>query len=151
MLGTPGLGARLGVAGLWLALAVLACSGPAGAPVTPLVRVVTIDGSSWRVLTASEDGMRGQADFGDADGMLFDMRSEVAPGAVAFVMDGVAIPLDIAWFSADGRHVGTVPMAPCAAEPCQRYVAPGPFRWAIEAPPGAFDGLKVGARLAIVP
>jgi uncharacterized membrane protein (UPF0127 family) len=136
-----------------VALALVACAAPAddpaGAP-TPIARIVTIDGSPWRVLAASEDGMRGQNDFGDAQGMLFDMGAEVPPGAVAFVMDGVAVPLDIAWFAADGRLVGTARMTPCAAEPCPRYVAPGPFRWAIEAPPMAFDGLDPQARLDVV-
>lgn len=150
----PRRGTRLGLVIASLAAVVLACVGPADTPASPVslaARTITIDGSAWRLLTAGEDGMRGRADFGDADGMLFDMGAEVAPGAVAFVMDGVAMPLDIAWFAADGRLLGTARMGACTAEPCPRYVAPAWFRWAIEAPPGAFDGLDIDARLEVTP
>jgi uncharacterized membrane protein (UPF0127 family) len=145
---------RLGLTVAALALTLVACVEPAAAPGSvslPSARIVTVDGDPWRVLAAGEDGMRGQAEFGDADGMLFDMGAEVAPSAIAFVMDGVTIPLDIAWFAADGRLVGIAQMTPCAAEPCPRYVAPGPFRWAIEAPPQAFDGLAPDAHLEVRP
>ena len=40
---------------------------------------------------------------------------------------------------------------PCAAAPCPRYLAPAPFRWAVEAPAGAFDALAADARLEIAP
>jgi uncharacterized membrane protein (UPF0127 family) len=147
---------RLGVVASALALALVACAGSAdrsvpASAVTPGTRLVTIDGDPWRVLAAGADGMRGRTDFGDADGMLFDMGAQMAPGSVAFVMDGVPIPLAIAWFAADGRLVGTDAMAPCAAEPCPRYVSPGPFRWAIEARPVAFDDLAADARLEVAP
>lgn len=90
-------------------------------------------------------------DFEDADGMLFDLDRDVDPGAVTFVMDGVAIPLDIAWFAADGRQVGTATMLPCPAAPCPSYRALGRWRWAIEGPLGAFRDLPAGARLEISP
>jgi uncharacterized membrane protein (UPF0127 family) len=64
-------------------------------------------------------------------------------------MDGVAMPLDIAWFDGDGVLIGTAEMTPCPAEPCPRYTAPGPYRWALEAPPGAFGDLSPGARLEV--
>jgi uncharacterized membrane protein (UPF0127 family) len=144
----------VGLVAASLVLTLMACAavaGPPESPATPSTRTVTIDGAPWRVLTAGPDGMRGQADFGEADGMLFDMGAEVAPDAVAFVMDGVTIPLAIAWFAADGRLVGADLMDPCAAEPCPRYLSPGPFRWAIEARPVAFDDLAADARLEIAP
>jgi uncharacterized membrane protein (UPF0127 family) len=140
-----------------VSLSFLACAagtdpGPGTAAPTataPVARDVAIDGVAWRVLVAGDEGMRGRTDFGDADGMLFDMGGEVQPSAVAFVMDGVLVPLDIAWFAADGRLVGTARMTPCAAEPCLRHVAPAPFRWAIEAPVGAFARTAADARLVV--
>ena len=51
--------------------------------------------------------MRRRTDFGGADGMLFDLGRVVGASAVGFVMDGVTIPLAIAWFDGDGLLVGT--------------------------------------------
>ena len=96
----------------------------------PTTRSVTLDGRPWRLLEGSADGMRG-AGFGDADGMLFDRGAEVDPRPV-FVMDGVAFPLDIAWFDGAGRLVGTATMPVCQAEPCPRTRG-RPVRWAVEA------------------
>lgn len=112
---------------------------------------VRIDGEPWTVVMAPDDGrgMRGRVGFDGADGMLFDQGRDVDPTAVVFVMDGVSIPLDIAWFSTAGGLVGLTSMEPCPAEPCPRYEAPAPFRWAIEAPSGAFDGLTPGSRLTL--
>jgi uncharacterized membrane protein (UPF0127 family) len=93
--------------------------------------------------------MRGAEDFGEADGMLFDRGGEVDPQSVFFVMDGVAMPLDIAWFDGQGRFVGMASMPTCGDPLCPRFAAPAPFRWAIEAPPGAFDGLDADARLVV--
>ena len=109
---------------------------------------VRIDDEPWVVLIAGPDGMRGRSGFDGADGMLFDQGRDVPPGAVLFVMDRVDVPLDIAWFDDDGSLVGVDAMAVCEAEPCPRYAAPGPFRWAIEAEPGAFDHLTGDERLS---
>lgn len=137
-----------------LALLVAACGGVATEPVAPdhlaSDRIaVDIDGQHWILLRASDDGMRGLDDFAGADGMLFDIGGEMHPSAVSFVMDGVTIPMDIAWFDVTGALVGVAEMEPCPAEPCRRYAAPAPFRWAVEAPPGAFDGLVIGSRLTV--
>jgi uncharacterized membrane protein (UPF0127 family) len=93
--------------------------------------------------------MRGRAGFDGADGMLFDHGAEVDPEAIVYVMDGVAFPLDIAWFDGDGLLVGIASMATCPAEPCPHYASPGPFRWAVEAPVGAFTDLPPAARLEL--
>jgi uncharacterized membrane protein (UPF0127 family) len=66
-------------------------------------------------------------------------------------MDGVSIPLAIAWFAPDGSLVGQADMVPCTAQPCARYEAPAAFRWAVEAPRGAFDALAPGASLQVQP
>lgn len=110
---------------------------------------VRIGDDPWTVLIADHDGMRGRDDFEGADGMLFDLDHDVAPGTVHFVMDGVAFPLDIAWFESDGDVVGTASMATCPAKPCPKYAPGAAFRWAVEAPVGAFDDMDPEARLEV--
>jgi uncharacterized membrane protein (UPF0127 family) len=143
------IGRRVGA--LVLALVVLGCASPGEPEATsaPGLLTATLDGQAWTLLPATPDGMRGLDGFGDADGMLFDRGRVVDPASVFFVMDGVAFPLAIAWFDGEGRLVGSTTMPFCPAEPCPRYAAPGPFRWAIEAPVGAFDALPADARLEI--
>ena len=114
-------------------------------------RAVELDGRTWTVLVAPPDGMRGLDGFGEADGMLFDLGGTTDPSAVVFVMDGVTFPIDIGWFTEDGAFLGWAEMTACEAAPCPRYQAPAPFRYAIEAPPGAFDDLSPGARLVVGP
>ncbi len=140
------IGRRL-VAGAILAAALVGACAPA-----PAARLeVVLDGEVWEVLPATPDGMRGRDDFGGADGMLFDLGGPTDPSAVVFVMDGVAFPLDIGWFAEDGTFLGWTEMPVCDAAPCPRYQAHAPFRWAIEAPPGAFDDISAGARLEVAP
>jgi uncharacterized membrane protein (UPF0127 family) len=113
------------------------------------VRTVTIAGEPWTVYEGGDDGMRGLAGFGDADGMLFDMGREVDPGGVAFGMEDVGYPLDIAWFDGNGMVVSVATMAICDAAPCPLYHADGPYRWAVEAPAGAFGDLAPPDNLVI--
>jgi len=103
----------------------------------------------WTVLLAGPDGMRRLPDFDGADGMLFDFGKEVEPSAVAFIMDGVAFPLDIAWFGAGGEPLGRATMAICPAQPCPTYAPDAPYRWAIEAPVGAFAAVDPEAGLSL--
>jgi uncharacterized membrane protein (UPF0127 family) len=137
----------LRVAGIWILVLLAALAACAAPPDRP--RTVTLDGDQWQVLDATDDGMRGRSGFGGVDGMLFDRGRQVDPGSVFFVMDEVAFPLDIAWFDASGQLVGTTTMPTCPAEPCPRHAAPAPFRWAIEAPVGAFDELPPDAHLEV--
>jgi uncharacterized membrane protein (UPF0127 family) len=113
--------------------------------------VVRVGDREWTVLLAGPDGMRHRDGFDGADGMLFDLDQDVDPGSVAFVMDGVRFPLDIAWFTDAGALVGVASMAVCPAEPCPTYAAPGRYRWAIESPPGSFDHLDPADRLVVNP
>jgi uncharacterized membrane protein (UPF0127 family) len=113
--------------------------------------MVRIGDTDWTVIVAGDDGMRHRDDFDGADGMLFDLGGDVDPGSVVFVMDGVRFPLDIAWFSEAGDLVGTAAMALCPDDPCPTYAAPGRYRWAIEAPPGAFSDLAPDDRLVVSP
>jgi uncharacterized membrane protein (UPF0127 family) len=125
--------------------AIVACQ----ADVAEERRAIRIDDRAWEVIVGDPDGMRGRPDFGGADGMLFDHSAEVDPAAIVYVMDGVSFPLDIAWFDGGGALVGTARMATCPVEPCPQYASPGPFRWAVEAPVGAFDDLPADAELLI--
>ena len=114
------------------------------------VRTVTLGGEPWAVYEDGGNGMRGLAGFGDADGMLFDLGREVDPGGVAFGMEDVPFAIDIAWFDGGGGLVSTTTMAPCEAGPCPLYHAAGPYRWAVEAPVGAFADLRPDDRLVVV-
>lgn len=113
------------------------------------VRIVRLGDRAWTVYEDGGDGMRGQPGFDEADGMLFDMGREIDPSAVPFVMDGVAFPIDIAWFDGDGAFVSALSMVPCDAAPCPLYYADGPYRWAVEAPVGGFADLRPTDRLAV--
>jgi uncharacterized membrane protein (UPF0127 family) len=132
---------------LLMALVVVAACGQAAAPAARTT--VTIGDQPWTVLVADRDGMRGRADFEGADGMLFDLGRDMTPGTIHFVMDGVAFPLDIAWFSDAGDLVGTTTMATCPVKPCPKYAPDASFRWAVEAPAGTFEDLDPGARIEV--
>ena len=120
---------------------------PATAP--PPTRIVSIGDESWTVYEGTGDGMRGLPGFGDRAGMLFDLGQTVDPAGVAFTMEGVGFPIDIAWFDVDGELVNVASMVPCDAVPCPLYRADGPYRWAIEAPVGSFAGLGPADRLIV--
>jgi uncharacterized membrane protein (UPF0127 family) len=130
---------------LVLILATLAVGGCSPRP----VRTVSIGGEPWTVYQGSGDGMRGLPGFGDVDGMLFDPQQDVGLRDAAFTMEGVPYPIDIAWFDASGALVSVAAMAPCEAAPCPLYRADGPYRWAIEAPPGAFADLDPDDQLVV--
>jgi uncharacterized membrane protein (UPF0127 family) len=130
---------------LALILVTLAIGGCSPRP----VRSVSIGGEQWTVYQGSGDGMRALPGFGDMDGMLFDKGREVDPAVAAFVMDGVEYPIDIAWFDANGALVSVASMTPCDTAPCPLYHAAGRYRWAVEAPVGAFADLRPDDRLVV--
>ena len=61
-------------------------------------------------------------------------------------MRDTLIPLDLWWFDADGRLLGSTEMEPCPSEPCPDYGSPGEVGWALETPAGVAD-LAPGERL----
>ncbi len=93
-------------------------------------------------------GLRGVEELPEGlDGMLF-VFEEARPAT--FGMRDTLIPLDIWWFDADGRLLGSTEMEPCHSEACPDYRSPGEVVWALETPaeqvefaPG--DGLRVGS------
>jgi uncharacterized membrane protein (UPF0127 family) len=129
--------------------ATLTLAGCGPATTSPPTRTVTLGGQTWTVYEGSGDGMRGLPGFGDVDGMLFDLGRAVDPAGVAFTMEGVGFPIDIAWFDAEGGLVSVASMVPCEAVPCPLYRADGPYRWAVEAPVGGFAGLGPADRLVV--
>jgi uncharacterized membrane protein (UPF0127 family) len=128
-----------------VAIAVL-CFGCGG----PETRSVRLGQEEWTVLVGSSEGMRGRTDLAGADGMLFDLGREVDPRGTVFTMAGVSIPLDIAWFDGTGALVGSASMPLCEAEPCPVYAPDRPYRWAIEAGVGAFDGVDLDLGLEVL-
>lgn len=78
------------------------------------------------------------------DGMLFAWPE---PGERVFHMEDTLIPLDIWWFDAGLRLVGSDTMTPCTAVPCPLYPSPGEVLRALETPAGERD-LPVGAALS---
>jgi len=132
----------------------LAACGSGGDPAPEPIRgwpvtAVRVDDQVLRVVLAVDpaQGLRGIEDLGDLDGMLFDYGSDVDPAAHRFWMKDVLIPLDIAWFDADGRLVGTASMSICELD-CPTWEAPAPFRWAVESPAGSIvlsDGATLDA------
>lgn len=138
------------------ALLLAGCAlGPA--PTPPLqaswpVTTVTVGDRELRVVEAvdSRIGLAHVSDIealGDVDGMLFDHGREVDPAVRGFWMQDVRFALDIAFFAADGSHVGGIRMPTCDDD-CPIHRAPARFRWALETPAGALD-VQPGDRLAV--
>jgi uncharacterized protein len=156
---------RRRILGAVLAACLAGCSSgaatplPTGDPGVPealrALPTTTVDlaGRTLRVAVADttearRQGLMGIADLGSLDGMLF---AYAGPVLNSFHMRDVPIPLDIAFFDADGRLLAVVAMAVCPADPCPTYEAPAPFRWAIETEAGGLSGLAPDARLSVPP
>lgn len=99
---------------------------------------VMLGDTTLLVALAASNSQRAQGlmfveDLGDLDGMLFVFSIDVTS---AFWMKNTLLPLDIAFFDAGGILVDRLEMVPCEADPCPRYQAAGPYRFALEAPSG---------------
>ncbi len=110
------------------------------------VEALVVGEREWTVAVASTpelrvQGLRGVADLGDLDGMLFVFD---APTTSAFTMLGTLMPIDIAFFDSDGVLVDRLQMVPCAPPgPCPSYRSSAPFRFALETEAGGFDGVEL--------
>jgi hypothetical protein len=129
------------IARVVLAVAVVALSTVGCWPQSMDRIVVHIGDEPWTVLLQDRNGMRGLSGFDGANGMLIDYDQDIDPDAVDITMEGNTFPMDIGWFTDAGQFVGSASMAVCPTAPCPIYRAPGRFRWAIEAPVGAFVGV----------
>lgn len=104
---------------------------------------VEVSGEPWDVAVAAEPHERVQGlmfvtDLGELDGMLFVWEEDTT---TSFWMKDTPLPLDIAFFAADGTLVDLLSMEPCPADPCPYYDPAGSYRYALEAPTGAFDAM----------
>ena len=112
---------------------------------------ITIDGRELAVAVAESpnqrsQGLMGVADLGGLDGMLFVFQADSDGG---FWMKNTLIALDIAFFTADGRFVDTLTMAPCTEDPCPTYRPGGSYRYALEAPAGDLAFVTPTSRLEL--
>lgn len=83
-------------------------------------------------------------DFGDLDGMVFVFDGDVTN---RFWMKDTLVPLDIAFFSAEGILVDVFEMVPCETATCPRYQPAGVYRYAVERPAGTMVGVLSPADL----
>jgi uncharacterized membrane protein (UPF0127 family) len=79
-------------------------------------------------------GLMNIGDLGDLDGMLFVFDDESTGG---FWMKDTLIPLDIAFFDADGLFVDGFAMEPCELDDCPTYRPSGAYRFALEMAAGS--------------
>ncbi|MEA3511270.1 MAG: DUF192 domain-containing protein [Actinomycetota bacterium] len=89
-------------------------------------------------------GLMGVTDLGGLDGMLFVFEETTDGG---FWMKDTLIPLDIAFFDADGVFVGGFAMEPCTGDPCPVYRPSGTYRYAVEVPEGDLGFVGEGSIL----
>lgn len=99
----------------------------------------------WTVAVADTSVLRGQGlmrvtELVDVDGMLFVWDEEIS---AAFWMKNTLIPLDIAFFDAEGELIGRNTMTPCEADPCPTYPTNAPFQYAIETTVGGFGDVEL--------
>lgn len=88
-------------------------------------------------------GLMEQQDLRGYDAMVFVFQE---PSTGGFYMRKTRIPLSIAWFEADGTHVGQTDMVPCPDEvaDCPTYDPGAPYSTAMEVAEGGLDDLGVG-------
>ena len=118
------------------------------------VAEITLDDEALLVALAdtetlrTEVGLRGVADLGDLEGMLFVYPQDVTNG---FWMEGALIPLDAAFFDAGGTLVDVFPMELCTTARCPVYFAGSAYRIALLAPMGSLQDLSRDAQLVGAP
>jgi uncharacterized protein len=130
--------------------ALLAGATGAGEPFPQLTRTrLAVGGRCLRVVIADSGaerarGLMDRIDLGDYQGMLF--VSPVASSS-AFTMSGTRVPLDIAWYDADGRRSNAAEMVPCRGEiaDCPLYRPGSPWRFALETLHGDLPSGDLGA------
>ncbi len=141
---------------LVLAFLLAACGSndsPARAERFPL-RITTAQGSAVLQVEIADtpgeraEGLMGRASLGADAGMAF-LWGE--PVEARFWMKDTLIPLQVAFWGADGGIVGLIEMTPCTADPCPTYGPDEAFVAAVEANTGWFTthGVAVGDTVEI--
>lgn len=83
-----------------------------------------------------QQGLMHITDLGTLSGMVFVFEQDSSGW---FWMKNTLIPLDIAFFDADGRFVDGFVMEPCTTENCPTYRPSGSYRYALEMPAGEMN------------
>jgi len=91
-------------------------------------------------------GLRQVPSLGGLDGALFALDRAASPDH-GMGMDSTLMPLDVAFFDADGYFIERFTMPVCRAEECPTYTPSQPWQFAIEAPAGALGWISHGAVL----
>lgn len=105
--------------------------------------------AEWCAMLAETDAQRAQGlmhqtDLGGYDGMVFRFAE---PHSGGFWMKNTIIPLDIAYFDAEGLFVSAHAMEPCPEElgdDCPSYPPAGPYLHAVEVPKNGTLPLGIG-------
>lgn len=136
--------AILGGICLFAVLSTLLASPPSPISVELIAGEKTID--AWVVFTQKEleQGLSGEPWLRENEGMLFVLPKK---GKIKFHMEGVKIPLSIAYLDGRGKILKIEDMDPKA--PDRMYEAPDKTRFALEMNQGWFrrNGLKEGDRI----
>lgn len=88
-------------------------------------------------------GLMGVTELPESAGMVFFSKQ---PRRSPFHMKDTLIPLDIAFWDAEGRIVDILQMDPCTREPCTLYHSISDYVGALEVEAGLLDsnGVRVG-------
>jgi len=93
--------------------------------------------------TSRATGLMGVKKMSDRAGMAFVFDG---PSAESFWMKDTLIPLDIAFWDAQGHITTLFSMVPCTADPCHLYTSSAPYVGSVEMNAGllAAHGVNVG-------
>ena len=97
---------------------------------------------------AQARGLMEVEEIPDDYGMVFLWSDS---GKHGFYMKDTLIPLDIAWWNAEGEIVDIQTMDPCTEDPCKTYVPAGNPIGAVEVNAGLLEskGVEVGDRVTL--
>lgn len=128
---------------------ILMATGPEPAPASPpclpqQAKAVRIGHQSWRVEVAFSSrerarGLSGRSHLPPGTAMWFVLP---VPGFHGFWMQGMAVPVDLAWVTPQGRVAGVETLMPCGPEPCPIRYPPEPVGFVLETHVGGLSNLK---------
>jgi hypothetical protein len=124
-----------------LTLTPLSLRGPANEEVNVQVELAQTNAQRQR-------GLMARPHLPQGTGMLFLFDDEARR---SFWMKNTLIPLDIAYFDAEGAFVSATTMTPCTKDPCPSYPSAGPARYALEVGKGELQRLGIGTGWILLP